>query len=102
DTPPAGGYARSLRDALPICADAALVVTPPYVRPTQAGLLAHYTALADDGALPLVMYNVPARTGCDLLPASVAALADHPRIIGIRDRKSPRLNSSHVTSSYAV
>lgn len=66
-------------------ADAALVVTPPYVRPTQAGLLAHYRAIADDGALPLVLYNVPGRTGCDLLPVTVAELAAHPRIIGIKE-----------------
>lgn len=63
-------------------ADAALVVTPPYVRPTQDGLLAHYRAVADDGALPIVLYNVPGRTGCDLLPDTVAALAPHPRPFG--------------------
>ena len=73
------------RRAATLGADAALVVTPPYVRPTQAGLLAHYSALADDGALPVVMYNVPARTGCDLQPASVASLVDHPRIIGVKE-----------------
>ena len=56
------------RRAAALGADAALVVTPPYVRPTQAGLIAHYHAIADDGALPLVLYNVPSRTGCDLLP----------------------------------
>ena len=66
-------------------ADAALVVTPPYVRPTQAGLIAHYRAIADDGALPLVLYNVPGRTGCDLQPATVAALAPHPRIVAIKE-----------------
>lgn len=66
-------------------ADAALVVTPPYVRPTQAGLAAHYRAVADDGALPLVLYNVPPRTGCDMQPATVAALAAHPAIIGIKE-----------------
>ena len=76
------------RRAAALGADAALVVTPPYVRPTQAGLLAHYRALADDGALPVVMYNVPARTGCDLLPASVAALVEHPRIVGIKEAVS--------------
>lgn len=66
-------------------ADAALVVTPPYVRPTQPGLLAHYRAVADDGALPLVLYNVPSRTGCDLLPETVAELAGHARILGIKE-----------------
>lgn len=68
-------------------ADAALVVTPPYVRPTQAGLAAHYRAVADDGALPVIVYNVPARTGCDMLPDTVAALAGHPRIIGIKEAR---------------
>ncbi len=66
-------------------ADAALVVTPPYVRPTQAGLVAHYRAVADDGALPVVLYNVPGRTGCDMQPGTVAALAGHDRIIGIKE-----------------
>lgn len=69
-------------------ADVALVVTPPYVRPTQAGLAAHYRAVADDGALPVVLYNVPPRTGCDLLPETVAGLVDHERIIAIKEASS--------------
>jgi len=69
-------------------ADAALVVTPPYVRPTQAGLIAHYRAIADDGALPVVLYNVPGRTGGDLLPETVAELVPHPRIVAIKEARS--------------
>jgi 4-hydroxy-tetrahydrodipicolinate synthase len=69
-------------------ADAALVVTPPYVRPTQAGLQAHYRAVADDGALPVVMYNVPGRTGCDLLPDTAARLVAHERVIGIKEARN--------------
>ena len=69
-------------------ADAALVVTPPYVRPTQAGLLAHYRAVAEQGGLPVMLYNVPGRTGCDLLPETVAELAAHERIVGIKESVS--------------
>ena len=76
------------RRARALGADAALVVTPPYVRPTQAGLIAHYRALADDGALPVVLYNVPGRTGCDLLPETAAELAMHDRIVGIKEARS--------------
>ena len=69
-------------------ADAALVVTPYYVRPTQDGLRQHYLAVAEEGGLPIVLYNVPSRTGCDLLPDVVAALAGHERIIGIKEARS--------------
>lgn len=82
------GTARTIaqtRRAAEAGADAALVVTPPYVRPTQDGLLAHYRAVADQGGLPVVLYNVTGRTSCDLLPATVAALAVHPRIVGIKE-----------------
>ncbi len=63
----------------------ALVVTPAYVRPTQEGLKAHYLAVAEQGGLPVVLYNVPGRTGCDMLPETVAELARHPNIVGIKE-----------------
>jgi len=68
-------------------ADAALVVTPYYVRPTQEGLRQHYLAIAEQGGLPVVLYNVPSRTGCDLLPETVAKLAGHERIVGIKEAR---------------
>jgi 4-hydroxy-tetrahydrodipicolinate synthase len=73
------------RRARDLGADAALIVTPYYVRPTQQGLLQHYRAIADAVELPIVLYNVPGRTGCDLLPATVAQLAAHPRIVAIKE-----------------
>jgi 4-hydroxy-tetrahydrodipicolinate synthase len=76
------------RRAAALGADAALVVTPPYVRPTQQGLLAPYRAVADDGDIPVVLYNVPGRTGCDMLPDTVAALASHDRIVGIKEARN--------------
>lgn len=82
------GTARTIeqtRRAAARGASHALVVTPPYVRPTQAGLLAHYRAVADQGGLPVVLYNVPGRTGCDMLPETVAELAGHPNIVGIKE-----------------
>lgn len=66
-------------------ADAVLVVTPPYVRPTQEGLRRHFEAVADAARVPVVLYNVPPRTGCDLLPQTVATLSPHPNIVGIKE-----------------
>jgi 4-hydroxy-tetrahydrodipicolinate synthase len=68
-------------------ADIALVVTPPYVRPTQAGLIEHYQMVADEGGLPVVLYNVPGRTGCDMQPETVAILCMHPNIIGLKEAR---------------
>ncbi len=68
--------------------DAALVSAPAYVRPTQEGLYRHYCEVAEHGGLPVVLYNVPARTACDLLPETVARLAGHGNIIGIKEAVS--------------
>ena len=66
-------------------ADALLAVTPYYNKATQKGLIAHYTAVADAGSKPLILYNVPSRTGCNLLPDTVNVLADHPMIAAIKE-----------------
>ena len=73
---------RRARDA---GAGFALVVTPPYVRPTQEGLYAHFSEVAEHGGLPVVLYNVPTRTGCDLQPATASRLAGHGNIVGIKE-----------------
>jgi 4-hydroxy-tetrahydrodipicolinate synthase len=78
------------RRAKDLGADAALVVVPYYVRATQEGLRRHYLEVAEHGQLPLLMYNVPSRTGSDLLPATVASLRDHPAIIGIKEARGDR------------
>ena len=78
------------RHAQALGADAALVVAPYYVRPTQEGLYRHYLEVAEHGGLPLLLYNVPTRTGCDLLPQTVARLREHPAIIGIKEARNDR------------
>ncbi|HET7844940.1 MAG TPA: 4-hydroxy-tetrahydrodipicolinate synthase [Xanthomonadales bacterium] len=79
---------RMVRRAAALGAEAALVVTPYYVRPTQEGLVRHYLSLADDGGLPLVPYNVPTRTGCDLQPETLARIARHERIVAIKEARA--------------
>lgn len=66
-------------------ADAVLVVTPYYNKATQNGLIAHYEKIADTADKPVILYNVPSRTGCNLLPATVNTLADHPNICAIKE-----------------
>jgi 4-hydroxy-tetrahydrodipicolinate synthase len=76
---------RLVRHAKTIGADAALVVAPYYNRPNQEGLFRHFSAIADAVQLPLVLYNVPSRTSCDLLPETVGRLSKHPNVVGIKD-----------------
>lgn len=66
-------------------ADAALVVTPYYNKPTQAGLIAHFTALHDCCGLPIIIYNIPGRSVVDMSPETMGELAKLPRIIGVKD-----------------
>ncbi len=72
-------------EAAKLGCDAALVVTPYYNKPTQAGLLAHYRAVADRSPIPVVLYNVPGRTSVNLLPETVEALFAHKNIIGTKE-----------------
>ncbi|NBZ88420.1 4-hydroxy-tetrahydrodipicolinate synthase [Stagnihabitans tardus] len=66
-------------------ADAALVVTPYYNKPTQAGLIAHFTALHDCCNLPIIIYNIPGRSVVDMSPETMGVLAKLPRIVGVKD-----------------
>ena len=76
-------------------ANAALVVAPYYVRPTQEGLRRHFLEVADKGGLPVILYNVPSRTACDLAPETTAVLRDHPAIIGIKEARSDAERIQH-------
>jgi 4-hydroxy-tetrahydrodipicolinate synthase len=80
----AGSIERA-RQAQDSGADALLVVTPYYNKPTQEGLFRHFTAIAESVSIPIILYNVPGRTGVDLVPDTVLRLAAHPRIVAIKE-----------------
>ncbi len=79
--------------------DAMLLVTPYYNKATQKGLLASFKAVADASTKPCILYNVPSRTGCNLLPATTAALAGHPNIVGIKEASG---NISQIAEEAAL
>ena len=88
----AGTGANSTKEAIYLSkaaksagANASLSVTPYYNKPTQKGLFQHYTQIADQVDFPQVLYNVPGRTSCDLLPETIAKLAPHENILGIKE-----------------
>ncbi len=76
---------RLMQHAKSVGADAALVVTPYYNKPTQAGLIAHFKTLHDACELPIVIYNIPGRSVVDMSPETMGELAALPRIIGVKD-----------------
>jgi 4-hydroxy-tetrahydrodipicolinate synthase len=88
----AGSGANSTREAIELTAaakavgaDGTLQVTPYYNKPTQDGLFRHFKAVVDAVALPMIVYNVPGRTGCDLLPETVARLCELPLMVGVKE-----------------
>ena len=86
----AGGYdtraaAALARDMAAAGADGLLSVTPYYNKPTPDGLRRHYAAIADAADLPIVVYNVPGRTGCNVAPATLARLAEIPSVVGVKE-----------------
>jgi len=76
---------HNTKNACEVGADAILVVTPYYNKATQNGLYKHFWTIADASTVPVILYNVPGRTGCNLLPKTVARLAEHERIVAIKE-----------------
>jgi len=75
----------NVRAAADLGAHGAMVITPYYNKPTQSGLIEHFRAIADSTELPLLLYNVPSRTSVNMLPDTVAKLADHPNVLGLKE-----------------
>jgi 4-hydroxy-tetrahydrodipicolinate synthase len=79
--------------------DAVMLVTPYYNKPPQEGLFRHFSAAADASAAPIILYNVPSRTAVDLLPATVARLARHPRIVAIKEATASVSRAREILSA---
>lgn len=99
----AGAGSNSTREACDLArackdlgANATLQITPYYNKPTQSGLVAHFTAIAEASGLPMVLYNVPGRTGCDLDPTTLATLAEHPQVVGIKEATGDMVRAARI------
>ena len=80
-------------------ADGLLAVTPYYSRPPQEGLLAHFRTLADATGLPVLLYDIPHRAGTAIASETLLRLAEHPRVVGVKDAKSDLVASAYVMAS---
>ena len=89
---------RATEHAKAAGADAALIVTPYYNKPNQQGLYAHYMKIADSVDIPIIIYNVPGRCGTDILSDTVAQLAEHPNIVGLKEATGELKRSSELVS----
>lgn len=87
------GFVKHAKD---VGADAALVVTPYYNKPTQAGMVAHYTALAGAADIPIIIYNIPGRSVVDMSPSTMGELARLPTIVGVKDATGDITRVSHT------
>jgi 4-hydroxy-tetrahydrodipicolinate synthase len=90
------GTIRNVQRLESLGVDGALVITPYYNKPTQAGLEAHFRAVAVASPVPLVLYNVPGRTGVNLLPETIAALMDEPRIVAVKEASGNLVQASWI------
>src|SRR5262249_20968332 len=96
----AGASTRKMQDLLDETAawpiDGYLISSPYYSRPSQRGLLAHFTALAEHASWPIVLYNIPYRSAVNLANDTLLALAEHPNIVGLKDCGADRAQSAEL------
>lgn len=99
----AGAGSNSTKEAIDLATackeygvSATLQITPYYNKPEQSGAIAHMTAIADATELPIIVYNVPGRTVCDLLPETIAKMAEHEHIVGVKEATASMIRASRI------